>query len=85
MLGFHPISSAPLSSLETFKPTPPAPVVITTDPLSLKWILKSRGNQWVVDAETLKRVLDNRNIKWVLDENSTKWTFNFQTMKWVIK
>ena len=67
MLGFHPISSAPLSSLETFEPAPPAPVVITTAALALKWVLKSRGKQWVVDAETLKWVLSqNKNMKWVI-------------------
>ena len=66
MLGFHPISSAPLSALETFEPTP-APVVITTAALALKWVLKSRGKQWVVDAETLKWVLSqNKNMKWVI-------------------
>ena len=56
-----------------------------TDPLTLKWVLKSRGKQWVVDTETLQWILKNRNQQWVLDENLTKWTFNSQTMKWVIK
>ena len=59
--------------------------VIKTDPLTLKWVLKSRGKQWVVDTETLQWILKNRNQQWVLDENLTKWTFNSQTMKWVIK
>lgn len=59
--------------------------VIKEDPTVQQWILKSRGKQWVVDAETLKWILNNRNKKWVLDENLTKWTFDSQTMKWIIK
>jgi hypothetical protein len=59
--------------------------IIKRDPKAQQWILKSRGKQWVVDAETLKWILNNRNKKWVLDENLTKWTFDSQAMKWIIK
>jgi len=59
--------------------------IIKQDPAAQQWILKSRGKQWIVDAETLKWILNNRNKKWVLDENLTKWTFDSQTMKWIIK
>jgi|LULM01.1.fsa_nt_gb hypothetical protein len=85
MLGFHPISSAPLGSVLVTQPSPTPTPVVTTDPLTLKWVLKSRGSQWVVNAETLKWILKNRNAKWTLDDNLTKWTFKSQTMRWIIK
>ena len=59
--------------------------VVKQDPTAQQWILKSRGKQWIVDAETLTWILKNQNKTWVLDKKVNKWTLNSQTVKWIIK
>ena len=37
-----------------------------TVPISLKWVLSSRGTRWVLDPNTLTWTLDDRTSKWVV-------------------
>ena len=109
MLGLHPISSAPLSSLsdmryrvvvvdripieilstvQTIVEQIDIPIEIEipkTDALTLKWVLKSRGQQWVVDAEILQWILQSSDKKWTVNSNPTKWSLNSRPTKWTIK
>ena len=57
MFGYSPISTLPFStvSVTTDPPEPPTPEpTIKTVPISLRWVLDSRGNVWMLDSRTLK-------------------------------
>lgn len=84
MFGSSSFATLPFSTSSAVAAVSP-PSVPQTVPITLKWVLTSRGNRWALDYQTYKWVLTNKNIQWVLDSRVSKWTRNPQTMKWTIK
>ena len=84
MFGSSSFATLPFSTSSAVADVSP-PSVPQTVPITLKWVLNSRGNTWVLNSQTYKWVLTNRNMQWVLDSRVSKWTRNPQTMKWTIK
>ena len=56
-----------------------------TDARALKWVLSSRGEQWVLDLQSSKWVLTNRNMQWFLDSQSSKWVLSNRDGQWVLE
>ena len=83
MFGSSSFATLPFSTSSADAISPPSGP--QTTPLSLKWVLNSRGNTWVLNSQTYKWALTNKNMQWVLDSRVSKWTRNPQTMKWTIK
>ena len=43
-----------------------------TDARALKWVLNSRGEQWVLDLQSSKWILTNKNKQWVLEARTSR-------------
>ena len=90
MLGFSAISAFPIGSLgeSSLIVTRKIPIEILSEkssPVTLKWVLSSRDNSWVLSLNAGKWVLKSRGQQWALSPQVAKWILNPNNTQWTIK